>query len=83
MGRKSIGVGCEGDGGYGLTPAEKLVVQTLVTGLNRREIAEHLNISLNTVESHLACVYRKMGVHTAPAAIAKCFNEHIIKDGDR
>ena len=38
-----------------------------------KEIAEHMQISVNTVNHHLKRIYRKLGVHTLAGAVAKAF----------
>lgn len=47
---------------YGLSERECEVLELLNTGLSRREIAETLSISLNTVKSHVSSIYGKLGV---------------------
>jgi DNA-binding CsgD family transcriptional regulator len=46
----------------GLTSREREVAKLAVEGLSNREIAQHLGMSVRTVESHLAHVYGKLGV---------------------
>ena len=43
------------------SPAELAVLRCLAEGLSRREIAERLFISLNTVKTHIRELYRKLG----------------------
>ncbi len=45
-----------------LTPRELSVISLLVEGLSNRVIAERLGISLNTLETHLRRIYRKLHV---------------------
>jgi DNA-binding CsgD family transcriptional regulator len=47
-----------------LTPAELRVAQAAAVGRSNREIAAELFLSIRTVETHLASVYRKVGVRT-------------------
>jgi DNA-binding CsgD family transcriptional regulator len=47
----------------GLTPAESRVLRALATGAAAKEIARRLNLSVLTVNDHLASMYRKAGVH--------------------
>jgi DNA-binding NarL/FixJ family response regulator len=54
-----------------LTRREIEVLQLLRGPLPRREIAAELRLSLNTVKSHTRAIYRKLGVSTRHAAIAR------------
>jgi DNA-binding CsgD family transcriptional regulator len=45
-----------------LTGAEARVASLAYEGISDREIAQRLNISVNTVETHLQHVYRKLGI---------------------
>jgi DNA-binding CsgD family transcriptional regulator len=45
-----------------LTPQEKAVADLARAGRTNREIAAQLYLSVNTVESHLSHVYRKLGI---------------------
>lgn len=47
-----------------LTPRERAVLQLLLDGKTNKEIACHLNISPETVNTHLDHIYGKMGVTT-------------------
>jgi DNA-binding NarL/FixJ family response regulator len=43
----------------GLSPREQEVARLLITGTGYRQIADQLNISLATVQSHVKSIYRK------------------------
>lgn len=45
-----------------LTPREAAVARLAQTGKTNKEIAEQLYLSVNTVETHLRHVYRKLGI---------------------
>ena len=45
-----------------LTPREREIARLLVAGQTARSIADALVISERTVETHVAAVYRKLGV---------------------
>jgi LuxR family maltose regulon positive regulatory protein len=55
----------------GLSERELEIVRFLPTPLSSAEIAAQLYVSLNTLKTHLRTIYRKLGVHTRPAAISK------------
>ena len=53
----------------GLTPREREVLQCMVDGLSRAEIAERLGLSANTVRTHTQNLLAKLGTHSALEAI--------------
>jgi LuxR family maltose regulon positive regulatory protein len=53
------------------SPGELAVLRYLPSDLSQREIAARLYISLNTLRTHLRALYRKLGVHTREAAVAR------------
>lgn len=63
---------------YGLTEREKEILQFLLTGLTKQQIAEKLFISFHTVNTHLKNIYNKLHVNTRSGAISKVFRENII-----
>lgn len=48
-----------------LTPRERQVVAYLSDGASRNQIAERLNLTANTVRTHLQNIMAKLGVHSA------------------
>lgn len=46
-----------------LTPTELKVVQLVAQGMANREIAEHLNVSQRTIESHVSNMLNKTSLH--------------------
>lgn len=52
-----------------LTPAEQVVLEHLATGLSRREAAEALGVSINTVRTHVRHIYRKLGAGSRAEAL--------------
>lgn len=54
-----------------LTPRERAVLACLAEGTGRRDtVAEQLNLSVNTVRTHLQNLMAKLGVHSALEAVA-------------
>jgi LuxR family transcriptional regulator, maltose regulon positive regulatory protein len=54
-----------------LSRAELRVLALWQSGLSRREIADSLVVSVNTVKSHLRAIYRKLGVKSRADAAAR------------
>ncbi len=54
----------------GLTGREREVLEAVGEALSRREIADRLGISENTVRTHLQNVLAKLGVHSSVEAVA-------------
>ena len=65
-------------GDYGLTTREQEILRLLAEGLLKKEIADALSISVNTVSTHLRRVYDKLHVNTNTGAVAKALREGII-----
>ena len=53
-----------------LTPREREVLGCLAEGAGRREMAEQLHMSPNTLRTHLQNIMAKLGVHSALEAVA-------------
>jgi len=49
---------------HGLTAAQAAVTAYLFEGQSVEQTAEHLGLSVNTVRSHLKCIFTKCGVHS-------------------
>jgi LuxR family maltose regulon positive regulatory protein len=47
-----------------LTPRQMKVLRLMVGELSNQEIAQELDISLNTVKTHIANIYKKLDVHS-------------------
>jgi DNA-binding NarL/FixJ family response regulator len=53
----------------GLTPRESHVVALIAAGAPNKEIARRLDLSMNTVKSHIRTAYRSMGVSSRTQAV--------------
>jgi PAS domain S-box-containing protein len=53
-----------------LTPRQREVLRLIASGLSTAETAERLSLSAETVRNHLRSVFRELGVHNRPEAIA-------------
>jgi len=60
-----------GEAGPSLTGSELAVLRLLPGYLTNQEIAEALFLSVNTVKTHLRSAYRKLGVTSRRAAVAR------------
>jgi len=63
---------------YQLTPREKEVLSCIVNGLAYKMIADQLNISYETVRSHVKKIYEKLHVASLTEAVAKAINQRIV-----
>ncbi len=54
-----------------LTPAQRAVFWLVVAGKKNKEIANELDVSINTIKSHRSAVYDKMGVKSVFELIKK------------
>ena len=53
-----------------LTSREREVLSHLAQGMGRREVADHMHLSPNTVRSHMQNLMGKLKVHTTLEAVA-------------
>lgn len=63
---------------YHLTAREKEVLSCLVNGLSYKMIASDLNISYETVRSHVKKIYEKLHVASLTEVVAKAINQRIV-----
>jgi len=63
---------------YGLTPREKEVLELMVKGMIKKEIADKLGLSYHTVNNQLRSIYQKLHVHTRGGAVAKALKERLF-----
>ena len=62
-----------------LTARELEVLRLLSVGCSYAQVAQHLGISRHTVASHIKNAYRKLDVHTAPAAVFRAMNLGLLR----
>jgi DNA-binding NarL/FixJ family response regulator len=63
---------------YHLTAREKQVLSCLVNGLSYKMIASDLEISYETVRSHVKKIYEKLHVASLTEVVAKAINQRIV-----
>jgi DNA-binding NarL/FixJ family response regulator len=61
---------------YELSDQEKKVLNEVVDGLSKKQIAEKLFISHHTVDFHIRNIYQKLNVHTQVDLVTKTIREH-------
>ena len=65
-------------GRYGITEAERRILQLLVEGEPKKKIAHQLGVSFYTVDTHLRNIYVKLQVHSQSGAVAKALKERLL-----
>lgn len=63
---------------YGLTDREKQVLEKMVEGLTKKEIASVLDMNFHTVDAALRSIYSKLEVNTRTGAVAKALKEKLV-----
>jgi len=58
---------------FKLTPTEKRVVLFLISGLSSKEIAETLNVSVQTIKTHRKNIRKKIGITNQQKNLLDCF----------
>jgi DNA-binding NarL/FixJ family response regulator len=61
-----------------LTPREAEILKLIAEGYKSREIADYLNISVNTVDKHRANIMKKLDLHNASALTAIAIKEGLV-----
>ena len=64
---------------YNLSKREKEVLEHLVKGKAYKMIADELNISYETVHSHVRKIYQKLQVNSIGEAVSKTISRNILK----
>ena len=62
-----------------LTTREREILQLLAEGKSNKDVANFLNLSLYTVETHRAHILQKLGLHTVPDLILYAVRKGIIR----
>lgn len=58
---------------------EREILQLLAEGYSNREIADQLNLSLKTIETHRFNIMRKLGLHSIADLVLYAVRNHIIE----
>jgi DNA-binding NarL/FixJ family response regulator len=63
-----------------LTPRQREIVSLLALGLSNKEIVKQLNLSEGTIKSHIATIFRILGVHNRTAAVTSA--RKLLREAD-
>ena len=63
---------------YGLTSREQEILQQMVQGRIKKEIAVQVGVSIHTVNTHMRNIYDKLQVNTVNGAVAKALKERLV-----
>lgn len=61
-----------------LTPRERDVLGCLVQGMSYKAVARSLDISIDTVRSHIRAVYRKLQVNNVAEAVGRALRDGLV-----
>jgi LuxR family maltose regulon positive regulatory protein len=62
-----------------LTGREAQVLRLIARGCTYSQVAEQLGMSAHTVGSHIKNAYRKLDVHSAPAAVMRAVQLRLLE----
>jgi DNA-binding NarL/FixJ family response regulator len=65
-------------GNYDITKAERQILNLLVQGNPKKQIAHDLDVSFYTVDTHLRNIYAKLQVHSRSEAVAKALKQRLL-----
>ena len=63
---------------YGLTKREKQILKLIYDGVSNKEIAEHLDKSVRTIETHRFNIMKKLEVNNITELLKKVEREQIV-----
>jgi DNA-binding NarL/FixJ family response regulator len=63
---------------FDLTVREREVLALFVDGFSYKMAAEELGISVFTIQDYVKSIYRKLHVHSLPAAVAKAIHNKVV-----
>jgi len=68
---------------YGLSSREKEILEWMVTGLSKKEIASKLDLSFHTVNTFVRRIYGKLHVNCQTAAVSMAVQEGLTENSGR
>lgn len=63
---------------YGLSSREQQIIEMMVEGLAKKEIAARLSLSAHTVSNYIRVIYRKLHVNCQTAAVSVAVRDGIV-----
>ena len=63
---------------YGLSDRERQILQLLVEGRTKAQIAEQIALSPHTIDTHTRNIYAKLHVNNRSGAVVKAVREHLL-----
>ncbi len=63
---------------YQLTPKEKEILHQMIQGKSFKMVADALNITYETVRTHMKSIYNKLHVNSNTEAVSKAIREKIV-----
>jgi DNA-binding NarL/FixJ family response regulator len=63
---------------YGLSEREREILELLVEGHTKGQIAGQLRLSPHTIDGHVRNIYTKLHVNNRSGAVAKALKEHLL-----
>jgi DNA-binding CsgD family transcriptional regulator len=64
-----------------LTPRERQILELCAADKRDKEIAVILGVSQHTLHNHWAKIYRRLGVHSRAAAVARLLRQKVAQKG--
>ena len=68
----------KGERNHGLTPRELEVLQLICSGLSNRDVAEKLELSINTIAVHRANIMNALGVHKTAELVVYAISNGLV-----
>jgi DNA-binding CsgD family transcriptional regulator len=50
----------------------------IVDGLTAKEMADRLDVSIHTIDTHTRHLFRKLGVHSRATAVARALRDRLV-----
>jgi len=63
---------------YALTPREQEMLRSLANGNSYKLMAAELEVSIDTVRTHIKKIYEKLHVHSQTEAVSKALRERLV-----